>query len=85
MLAGEDSSTRSDVGHCWQNLQTLNLSSNKVGMADGCGLSSLLRQCRGLRELFLDSCGVTSDTLGVEVGVTGAIKRELNITEFQVF
>ncbi len=58
----------------WQSLQTLNLSNNKVGVAGGCGLPGLLQQCRGLRELYLESCGITGEAM--ERGVAGALKCE---------
>ena len=58
----------------WKNLHVLNLSHNKLGVASGHGLSKLLRLCRGLQELYIGSCGLSSEVLEAETGFSEALK-----------
>ena len=51
-----------------QDLEVLNLSHSKLGVAGGCGLSRLLRQCDGLQDLYLDSCGLCGEVLEATAG-----------------
>ena len=74
MLACHEAS--GGANSCWPSLQILKLSHNKVGMADGCGLPGLLRLCVGLRELYLESCGISHAMLVGRDGFAEALKSK---------
>lgn len=58
----------------WPALQTLKLSNNNLGVAGGCGLSQLLRQCSGLQELYVDACGLSWEVFGTDAAFSEALR-----------
>lgn len=58
----------------WSGLRTLNLSFNKLGVACGRGLATLLHHCKGLQELSLTSCRLGPSTFDKDTGLCEALK-----------
>ena len=58
----------------WSGLRTLNLSSNKLGVACGRGLAALLGHCSGLQELSLASCRLGPGTFDKDTGLCDVLK-----------
>ena len=58
----------------WFGLRTLNLSFNKLGVACGRSLATLLSHCKGLHELRLTSCRLGSGTFDQQTGLSETLK-----------
>ena len=73
--ADETSTTDSTSGASpWIGLKVLNLSFNKLGVACGRGLATLLSQCKCLHNLCLTSCRLGSGTFDQSTGLDKALK-----------